>query len=328
MVPTIDFHNHFYPKAYLDGLKKYGKHATVGADDSGRLLVSYEGDYNVVAGGHVNLDVRLKDMERSEVDTQVLTLTTPGVERETSEVGIKLSRLTNDAFGDITERYPNKFVALAALPMQDPQAATEELERAVNDRGLRGATIFSNIAGKTIDRSEFTPIYQKAEELDVPIFIHPTSPINSEAMEDYRLVPIIGFGVDTSLAVLRLVFSGVMEKYPNLKIVVTHTGGVFPYLRGRIETAYNSYPETREHLSKPPSYYLKRMWLDTVSYDPDVLASSLAFWGPEKLVLGSDYPHQIGYLDKCVNKVRELKIEDEKKKMILGGNAAKLLKLQ
>ena len=296
-------------------------------DARGQLLLKYAGDYNVVVGGHVNLEQRLKDMVRCGVDMQVITLTTPGVEREEPELGIRLARLTNDAYSDIVERFPDKFVALATLPMQDPEAAAEEFERAVKERGLRGAMIFSNVAGKPLDSKEFIPVYERAVRLDVPIFIHPTSPINTRGMEDYRLVPIMGFGVDTSLAILRLVFSGVLERLPGLKLVATHTGGVFPYLRGRIEVAYRAYPETKMFITKPPSEYFRRIWLDTVCYDSDVLASSLAFWGSDKMLMGSDYPHQIGDLENCVGRVRRLEIDEEQKKKILGGNAIKLLKL-
>ena len=273
------------------------------------------------------MEDRLKAMATCGVDMQVITLTTPGVERESSERGIKLARLTNDAYGEIVERFSDKFVALATLPMQNPEAAAEELGRAVKECGLRGAMIFSNVNGRPIDGQEFLPVYEKAVQLDVPIFIHPTSPMNSRGMEDYRLVPIMGFGVDTSLAILRLVFGGVMEALPSLKLVATHTGGVFPYLRGRIEAAYNAYPETRVNISKPPSEYLKRVWLDTVCYDKDVLASSLAFVGPKMMVMGSDYPHQIGDLENCVARVKGLDIDDEQRELILGGNAADLLRL-
>ena len=323
----IDFHSHFYPKAYLDGLKESRGHAKMETGPQGEVLLRYAGDYNVVVGGHVNLDDRVRAMTKSAVDMQVITLTTPGVDREDPELGLKLARLTNDAYGDIMERLPEKFVALATLPMQDPEAAADELERAVKDRGLRGAMVFSNAAGASIDGARFLQVYEKAVKLDVPIFIHPTSPLNTIGMEDYRLVPIMGFGVDTSLAILRLVFSGVLERLPGLKLVATHTGGVFPYLRGRIEAAYRAYPETRARIARPPSEYFRRIWLDTVCYDSDVLGSSLAFWGPKKMVMGSDYPHQIGDLENCVRRVKALQIEGDGEAGILGGNAAKLLKL-
>lgn len=280
-----------------------------------------------MVGGHVDLDERVRAMAKCGVGMQVISLTTPGVDREEPDLGVRLARVTNDAFGDIADEFPDKFVALATLPMQDPEAAADELERAVNDRGLRGAMVFSNAAGSPIDGEQFMPVYEMAVKLDVPIFVHPTSPLNTEGMEDYRLVPIIGFGVDTSLAILRLVLGGVLERLPKLKLVATHAGGVIPYLRGRVEAAYNAYPETRVRITRPPSEYLKRIWLDTVSYDTDVLRPSLAFWGPEKLLMGSDYPHQIGDLENCVRRVKELQAVGDGEEGILGGNAASLLKL-
>jgi aminocarboxymuconate-semialdehyde decarboxylase len=323
----IDFHSHFYPKSYMDEIKKGGGYAKIETDATGRLLMEYLGDYNVVVGGHVNLEDRRQAMKKCGVDMQVITLTTPGVERETAERGMRLASLTNDEFADIMEKHRGEFVALATLPMQDPQAAVVEFERAVKDRGLKGAMIFSNVNGNPLDSAAFFPVFEKAVELDVPIFIHPTSPVNQAGMEDYRLVPIMGFGVDTSLAILRLVFSGFLERLPDLKLVATHTGGVFPYLRGRIEAAYHAYPETRVNTPKPPSEYLRRIWLDTVCYDSDVLASSYAFVGAGKMVMGSDYPHQIGDLEHCVERVRRLKIGEDEKRKISGENAAELLKI-
>ena len=311
----------------MDELKKGRGYASVTRDAKGRTLVEYVGDYNVVAGAHINLEDRLKAMKKFGIDMEVITLTTPGVEREKVERGIKLAKLTNDEYGKICEKYRDNFTALATLPMQDPETSVSELERAVKDLGLRGAMIFSNVNGRTLDSKEFLPIYEKAAKLGVPLFIHPTSPINSAGMDEYRLVPIMGFGVDTSLAILRLVFSGVMERLPNLKIVSTHTGGVFPYLRGRIEIGYNAYPECKVNISKPPSYYLKRIWLDTVIYDEDVLMSSYSYVGADKMLLGTDFPHQISDLENAVKRVRKLKIAEEEKKKILGGNAVKLLKL-
>ncbi len=324
---NIDFHNHFYPKEYMEELSRGGGYARVERDPQGRLLVHYEGDYNIVVGPHVDIDARLKAMDSCGVEMQVLTLTTPSVERENRERGIKLARLANDGFSRVVGEHPDRFVALAALPLQDPQAAADELERAVLDLGLRGGTLMTNVGGRPLDTEEFTPIYEKAVKLDVPLFLHPTSPINSKAMGDYRLVPILGFGVDTSLLVLRLVFGGVLKRLPGLKLVASHLGGVFPYLRGRIETGFNAYPECKVHISRSPSHYLKKIWIDSIIYDRDVLMSTLAFSGPEKLVLGSDHPHQIGDLANCVGRIEELEIGEEEKEKILWRNAAALLKL-
>jgi aminocarboxymuconate-semialdehyde decarboxylase len=323
----IDWHNHFYPEAYLKGLKEESSYARVERDAQGRLLIHYEGDYNVVVGPHIDLAERIRGMDRGGIDMQVLTLTTPSVERERPETGVRLARMANDGYSRIVEDHPDRFTALAALPLQDPPAAADELERAVKELGLRGGTLMSNVAGKPLDAKELVPVYERAVKLDVPLYIHPTSPINNRAMEDYRLVPILGFGVDTSLAVLRLLFSGTLERLPKLKLVASHLGGVYPYLRGRIETGYRAYPECKENISKPPDHYLKRVWVDSIIYDNDVLMSTLTYLGPGKIVLGSDDPHQIGDIGKAVGRIKALKIPEEEKQMILGENSAKLLKL-
>ncbi len=324
---NIDFHNHFYPKAYLDELSIVGGYARVERDELGRLLIHYEGDYNIVVGPHIDIDERLKAMDRCGIEMQVLTLTTPSVEREEPVRGARLAKLANDGFREIIDENPKRFTALAALPLQEPEAAASELERAVKECGLRGGTLMTNVNGRTLDSEEFVPLFEKAVELDVPLFLHPTSPINSSAMGEYRLVPILGFGVDTTLLILRLVFGGVMERLPGLKLVASHLGGIFPYLRGRIETGFNAYPECKVNISEPPSTYLKRIWMDSIIYDQDVLKSTIAFSGAEKIVLGSDHPHQIGDMRNAVARIRQLEIDEADKEKILWKNAAKLLKL-
>jgi aminocarboxymuconate-semialdehyde decarboxylase len=146
-------------------------------------------------------------------------------------------------------------------------------------------------------------------------------------MGDYRLVPILGFGVDTSLAVLRLVFSGVLKKLPGLKLIASHLGGVYPYLRGRVETGFKAYPECKVNIDESPSKYLKRIWMDSIIYDEAVLMSTLAFSGAGKVVLGSDHPHQIGDMANAVGRIEKLDISDGDKENILWKNASDLLKL-
>jgi predicted TIM-barrel fold metal-dependent hydrolase len=209
---NIDIHNHFYPKAYVNELSKRVGYSYVQKKEDGKLLIYYEGDYNIVVDSHIDIKERLKVMNRCGIDMQVLTLTTPGVEREPLETGIKLAEITNNEFKNIIEKYSERFLAFAALPLQNPIIAATELERAVKNLGLSGGTLMTNVSGKSLDSKDFLPIFEKAVELDVPLFIHPTSPINSKGMKDYRLVPIIGFGIDTSLTILRLVFFWITRK--------------------------------------------------------------------------------------------------------------------
>ena len=266
----IDFHNHYYPDAYLNELERGNTNARLERDQQGRLLVHYPGDYNVVAHGHRDLDEKIRAMDEAGVDVHAFSLTTPGVHIEARERGIELARIVNDEFAAAMQRYPGRFAALAALPLQDPEAAVAELERAIR-MGHRGVLIFSNINGRTLDEPDFFPVWQRIAELDVPAFIHPTNPHALGQLADYRLTALMGFQFDTTAAVTRLIFAGVLERLPNLKLVVGHLGGVIPYLAERVQRGYEVYPECREHISKPPSEYFKRIYIDTVNFDPNAL---------------------------------------------------------
>ena len=326
---NVDFHTHHYPLAYLDEIEKHPSDACrVTRDARGRRLVHYAGDFNVVADGHVDLETRLAEMKRTRVDMGILTLTTPGVHVEERGRGIHLAQIVNDSFAEIQRRHPRAFAPLATLPLQDPEASATELERAVTKLGLRGAMLFANVNGKPIHHRAYWPLYETAARLAVPLMIHPTSPPGVEAYQEYRTTPLVGFLVDTTLAVTLLMFEGVFETFPNLRVVVGHLGGTIPYIAERVDRGYDAYPEVREHLSERPSFYFKRnCYYDTVAFDPEALQFTLRFAGADHVVLGSDYPHQIGDMDRAVKVIEGLPVAEEARRAVLGGNAARLLKL-
>lgn len=329
-VAKIDFHTHHYPLAYLDEIERHPSPACqVTRDSSGRRLVHYAGDFNVVADGHIDLDVRLAEMKRTGVTIGAISFTTPGVHVEERSRGIHLAQIVNDSYAEIQRRYPDQFSPLATLPLQDPQAAADELDRAVTKLGLRGAMLFANVQGKPIHHRAYWPLYETAARLDVPLMIHPTSPPGVEAYQEYRTTALLGFLFDTSLAITLLMFEGVMEQYPTLKFTLGHLGGTIPYITERIDRGYEAYPEVRQNLSEKPSFYFKRnCYYDTVSFEPNALQFALQFAGPDHIILGSDYPHQIGNMEKAVKVVEGLPIDDQTRQAILGGNAAQLLKLK
>lgn len=323
----IDFHNHMYPEAYLAELEKGKTNATVQKDAEGRTLLINAGDYNIIVDGHRYPEARIEAMNAAGVDMQVLTLTTPGVHIETKSYGIALAKLVNDAFAKIMAHYPTRFTALAALPMQDPTAAVAELDRAVTQLGLPGAILFSHINGQPLDDPQFWPLYEKAAELDATLFLHPISPLHTGFMSDYRLVPLVGFLHETTVAITRLVFSGLFERLPDLKIALSHMGGTMPYLAERIDFGFKIYPECQGKLSQAPSQTLRRFYMDTVPYSPQAIQFAIGFAGADKLLLGSDYPHQIGDLPGSVQTIVDLPVAEEDKGAILGANAARLLGL-
>jgi aminocarboxymuconate-semialdehyde decarboxylase len=326
---NIDFHTHHYPLAYLDEIERHPSDACrVTRDASGRRLVHYAGDFNIVAAGHIDLETRLAEMERTGVDIGVLTMTTPGVHVEERARGIQLAQIVNDSFAEIQKQHPQKFRPLATLPLQDPQAAADELERAVTQLGLRGAMLFANVNGKPIHHQAYWPLYETAARLDVPLMIHPTSPPGVEAYQEYRTTALVGFLVDTTLAITLLMFAGVLEQFPTLKFVLGHLGGTIPYIAERIDRGYDAYPEVRQYIAQKPSFYFKRnCYYDTVAFDPQALQFAIDFAGADHVLLGSDYPHQIGDMDKAVRVIEQLPFAEDVRQAVLGRNAARLLKL-
>jgi aminocarboxymuconate-semialdehyde decarboxylase len=323
----VDFHNHYYPEVYLKELERGVTRARLQRDDRGRLLLHYPGDYNVVVQGHRSIDERLRVMDEQGIDVQAFSLTTPGVHVEEPKLGIQLARMVNDAFAEAATKHSGRFAPLAALPLQDPDAATEELDRAITQLGHKGALLFSNINGRPLDDPAYLPMFGRAAELDVPLFIHPTNPASIEAIEAYRLTAILGFLFDTTVAITRLVFAGVLEKYPNLKFVLGHLGGTMPYLAERADRGFEAYTECRQNITRPPTEYFKRTYLDTVNFQPRALRLALDLMGPGHIVFGSDYPHEVGNIRRALDTVCGLPIDAADRDGILGGNAAALLRL-
>ncbi len=319
----MDFHNHFYPPAYLDALAAGRSSVRVLVDDAGNPVLHYPGDYNVAVRGHRDLGYRETVLAESGVDVQVLTLTTPGTHVETPERAVALARLVNDALAAASRL--DRFRALATLPLNDPAAAAAELTRAVRHLRLPGAMLFSNVNGVALADARFEPLWRAADELKAVLFIHPTNPVGVEAMTDFWLMPLVGFPMDTTLAAAKLVFAGVVERYPRIRWVLGHLGGAIPYLAERLDRGWRAFAECRARIARPPSEYLRTFYLDTVNFDPGALRLALGFAGADHLLAGSDYPHQIGSIPAMLESIRGLGLPPRERDLILGGNAERLL---
>jgi aminocarboxymuconate-semialdehyde decarboxylase len=322
---VIDFHNHFYPPAYLDALRSGATNVRVTVDLEGNPLLHYPGDYNVAVRGHRDAGYRESVLAELGVDTQVLSLTTPGTHVESPAAAARLACLVNDAFAALVRDRRGRFAALATLPLNDPAAAVRELERATSQLGLPGAMLFSNVNGVALADERFWPLYEAADGLGAVLHIHPTSPVGVEAMIEYWLMPLVGFLFDTTLAAAQLVFAGIPERFPRIRWVLSHLGGAIPYLAERLDRGFHAFRECRAHIDRPPSDYLKSFYFDTVNFDPAALELAIAFAGAGHLLAGSDYPHQIGSIPSMLHSIRGLPISEAEKAAILGGNAARLL---
>ena len=327
---VVDFHNHFYPPEYVAALRSSasGSRVRVTLDADGNPCVHYPGDYNILVPGHRDIQYRERVLDEHRVDLQVLTLTTPGAHVERPDVAVALATMVNDAFASIVRERGQRFTALATLPLNDPSEATHELERAMTRLGMPGAMVFSNVNHLALSDPIYEPLWRKANELSAVIYVHPTDPAGVEAMLDYWLMPLVGFLFDTTLAAARLVFSGVVERYPRIRWVLTHMGGAIPYLAERLDRGWRAFADCRQHIGRPPSEYLRTFYYDTVNFNPAALRLALDFAGPEHLLAGSDYPHQIGSIPLMLETIEALDVQSHVKRKILGENAAALLGLR
>ncbi len=323
-MPIIDVHNHFYPPEYLAALRSGKSVVRVTVDSSGNPHIHYPGDYNVAVAGHRDIAYRQDVLEREGVDTQVITLTTPGTHVETAAYAADLATLVNDAFATIIAERGPRFSALATLPLNDPAASVKEFRRSIEELHLPGAMLFSNVNGVALADERFWPLYEAADAYGAVLHIHPTSPVGVEAMKEYWLMPLVGFLMDTTLAAAHLVFSGVGERFPNIKWVLSHLGGAVPYMAERFDRGFHAFEDCRRNIDRPPSDYLKAWYYDTVNFDPHALKLAIEFAGADHILAGSDYPHQIGSIPSMLQALRGLDISDADKAAILGGNAARV----
>ncbi len=323
----IDFHNHFYPPEYLEALKSGSSHYKITEDNDGNPVLHSPGDMNYIVPGHRDIDFRQNVLDEMGIDRQVITFTAPGTLIETPVRSVELSRLVNDCLAAIMRDRPERFSSLATLPLNDPEASVAEFERATGELGFPGVMLYSNVNGVALADERFWPIYERASDAKTVLYIHPTYPVGVEAMQEYWLMPLVGFLFDTTLAATALVFSGVVERFPGIRWVLSHLGGAIPYLAERLDRGYEAFPDCRANISKLPTEYLKKFYYDTVNFDPNALQLAIDFAGSDHILAGSDYPHQIGSLQKMGESLQSLDVSEEDRSMILGGNAARLLGL-
>ncbi len=321
---VVDVHNHYYPPKYLDALRSGPTSVSVTIDAEGNPVIHYPGDYNVAVRGHRDLTYRAGVLDEHGITKQILTLTTPGTHVESPRRAAELASLVNDEFHAAIESKGRHFSALATLPLNDPAASVKELERACRQLGMRGAMLFSNVNGIALSDRRFWPLYELANDLGAVLYIHPTHPVGVEAMQDYWLMPLVGFLFDTTLAAASLVFSGIVERFPRIAWALCHLGGAIPYLAERLDRGFHAFPDCRAHIERPPSTYLRKFYFDTVNFDVRALELAIAFAGTDHILAGSDYPHQIGSLTSMLDSVQRLSISNDDRAAILGLNAARL----
>lgn len=321
----IDFHNHYYPRAYIDAMRD-GRHAvTITEDGEGNPVLHSPGDANTAVRGHRDIAYRQDVLDKEGVEMQVISFTSPGVHVHPVAEAVKFARMVNDEMAGIVRERGKRFTSLATLPLNDPGASITEFDRAMGDLGFRGVMVYGNVNGTALSDKRFWPLWERADQRGAVVYIHPTHPLGVEAMTDYWLLPLVGFMFDTTLAAASLVFSGVAEQFPRIKWVLGHLGGAVPYLAERFDRGYEAFPECRANIRTPPSEQLKKFYYDTVNFDPDTIQLAIRFAGADHILAGSDYPHRIGSIPKMKAVINKLPISDKDKENIFGKNTARLL---
>lgn len=325
---AVDLHCHvFVPEAAdlvaqafepdMDDLYKFANEATREVNAKQAVTINEQ---------LVSVERRLADMDEMGVDVQAISPAPLqyyyGLE---PALGREAARMINERIASIAEQHRDRIVGLANVPMQAPELAVQELEHAVGELGLRGVEISTNVAGAELSDQRFWKFFAKAEELGVVVFLHPSGFSDGRRLMDHYFTNVIGNPLDSTIAVSHLIFGGVLDAYPRLKVCVAHGGGYLAAYSGRIDHAHAARPDCRRCIEKPPSTYLRRLYFDTVVFTEHQLEYLVRLYGSDHVVLGTDYPYDMGMYDPVGFVEGAAELSDADIDAIVGGNAASLL---
>ncbi len=322
----IDLHTHYYPAVYFDKIRDLPSEFSFAKSSSGQTIIKYRGArFFGVTPPMTDVARRLEDMDRVGIDVEVISLSTPNVFFTDAAHQPDIARMANDAYAELIANYPARFKGFASIPMDAPDAALHELHRAIDELQLNGVILLSNIGGKPLTSPEFRPFFAEANRMKLCILLHPMLPANTEPFREYVLGPIVGFMFDTTLAVARMCFDGMLREFPDIRWIVGHLGGAVPYLMERMDNGWRDFPECRAKIDELPSVYLKRLYYDTVNFNPHMLMMVREMIGADRMVLGSDYPHLLGSIERAVSSIESLEIPEDEKRKIFAGTALSIL---
>jgi aminocarboxymuconate-semialdehyde decarboxylase len=342
---TIDVFCHIYPEQYLSELRKCDNLSFEDDQSTGVVAI-----INKVSNSFVGLfkkdshfsrpELRLDHMQKYGVDMQILTIGLPGLEPAalgvTPEQTLRIAKVANDAMSDISEKFPDRFVGIAEIPVQLPSEALDEIDRALNTLGLKGIQIYTQMGGLSPDSKELVQIHDKINKFGVPILIHPTNPLPTEFRgyeRDSLLYIVWGWPYETTLALSRIALSGLLDKFPNLKFVSHHLGGMIPYFAERITGIYEEFASaTGFTKSSALMAQFRRMYHDTAVYGHlPALKCGYSVFGSEHIVYATDYPFGPDYgewfMKTTAGAVNNLDVPEDEKEKIRELNARKIFKL-
>ncbi len=328
MAPVIDVHTHNYTEGWLKLIRERGgpDYAIRESVDSPLTLFHRGASFGPLTPAHFDFDLRVKNMKAAGVDLAIVTLSAPSAFWGGAQISAEAARIANDEFAAAQTAHPDHFRWMATLPWEYPEAAVAELDRVVK-LGALGVLVLGNVNGYHLTDPQFAPIWQAIDDRALPVLLHPTVPPGAEALDlsRYALVGSIGFMVDTSVAVTRMLFDGFFDRFPNLKLIASHAGGTLPYVAGRLDRVYETAARARVRIARPPSEYLRHIYYDAVCYRQDALQMCVDVGGEGHVLYGSDYPFNFGDMAGCLARVDALATPAREK--VRGANALRIFGL-
>jgi len=313
---------------YLDFLTEHGgpKYECKPTAAGQESVHMYDAPFMTLMPEMWDYEARIKDMDNAGVDLAIVSLTCPNAYFGDQEISSRAATMVNDSMAEQQRLRPDRIGWFASLPWQYADAAVAELKRCV-EAGAVGVMVIANIDGANLTHPDFAPVWEAIDALSLPVLVHPTAPQGTVDMglDEYGLIPPIGFMFDTSLAILRMILDGFIDRYPNLKIIAAHGGATLPYLVGRLDRCHEMIPACAEVIREKPSSYLARIYYDSVVYTQDALALCIKVGGEENMLYGSDYPHNIGDMSGCLARVNALPSSVAAK--VRNGNAMRIFNL-
>jgi predicted TIM-barrel fold metal-dependent hydrolase len=273
---------------------------------------------------YLDVGAKLATMDAAGIALTALSINDPGPEWFGAD-GPAVARMLNDFIAGVVRQHPARFFGLCVLPLQDVRASLVELDRCVRSLGLKGILLYTNLAGRFPDEPEFRPLFARAVELDIPVLLHPAKPITIEFVKGYEMTSTLGNMFDNTIALTRLLMSGILDEFPQLKLVCPHLGGALPYIVGRLDHQVNVLKRGPRHLTRAPSEYLRNIWLDVVSPLPLAVKFGHDFMGPDRLLFSSDHPWVEPAL--IIDTVRAAGLSGPAEEKIFSLNARKLFRL-
>jgi aminocarboxymuconate-semialdehyde decarboxylase len=325
---AIDIHSHMLCEEWLDLFKKNcGPRFTIQRVTGGAEVIHYDGvAFMTPQPTMFDYPKRLSAMDEAGVGMAILSLTGPNVYWGDANASASAARAINNSFAEAARLYPQRIRWMASLPMQYPEHALHEIERALG-KGAVGVVVLANVGGMSLTDPMFAPIWADIDRRRLPVFVHPTVPCGCGLMDmaAYQLSASVGFTFDTTLAVSRMIYDGFFDRYPNIKLITAHGGGTLPFLASRLDRCHEVVAACRTKISEAPSTYLKRIYADSVVYSNEALRSTLEAFGAEHVLYGTDFPHNIADMAGTLARINALpaSVRDQ----VRGANASRVFVL-